>query len=142
MRGKTTNRNAVREIIEQELLKRIEGRWVKVAGSDGVYLFHRRNAHGRGIEQLVISGNPLIDGVYALKKYRLDEVYDQRLRRNVIRITVVSCDQVMGLSEIQGYPLTEQLQLLAKRFGLSCDDLSAYMQGNNPTEAEEVLLDA
>lgn len=143
MRKKTQRKDSIREAVEERLLAKLEGRWVKVAGSDGVYLLHRRNPSNRCIEQIVLSGNLSMDGVYELKDYRLEEVFDQLGNRILIKICVKNCDQRLGRSIDPG--LSEQkLAELLQEYGVTEEEFRRYFYERHYSAkmTEEILLDA
>lgn len=115
-----------------DLTRRIEGRWMRVVGAPGMYVYHRRNPSTRTLEQIVVSGNPAIDGVYVIKEFHLEEC--RRGQRRVLRMRVGDCDQTVGPCTVH------QLRAILLACGIREQEIHAVLSGQLH-EAEEMEID-
>lgn len=127
---------------KESLLNQLEGKWVKVLDSDGVFLYHRRNGSRKQVEQLVISGNALMDGIYVLKRFDLDQVFDRRLGRPVIRIHVQNYDQKMSGSDDPDFSWDQFINQVSQRLEIPSEEIKLRLKTVNiGLWEDEVILD-
>lgn len=101
------NRKKKRTIAQEEkraqLFNRINDRWVYVQSMEDdmdtyFFLKHRWQTPGSTskIEQILLSGDPLFDGLYLITDYDIDVVYDDREKKELIELKPRKFDLKVG----------------------------------------------
>jgi hypothetical protein len=134
------------------LLSRILDKWVYVKYNDGVednyvFLKHRmQNENSTSkIEQIMLSGDPLYDGIYLITDYDIDLVFDIKEGIELIDLKMKRFDLKVGLFAEED--ITETLEeLKARMIGakyLTEDEFKLYCQSTKrPPGIKRMLLSA
>lgn len=131
---RSRKRTKAQEEKRSKLLSRILDKWVYIKYNDGVednYMFlkhclQNEKSHTK-IEQIVLSGDPLQDGVYLITDYDVDAVYDKKINKELIELRPIKFDLKVGMyAEEQ---ITE-----------SYDDLKGHLIGAKYLTEEEFYV--
>lgn len=133
-----------------KLLEKIINKWVCVRQNYGdeetyVFLKHKMTESGSfsKIEQLILSGDPIQDGIYLITDYDIDVVYDIKLKRELIEIRPKKFDLKMGFYAEDEYVETMEdfrKNLIGSKY-LTEEEFELYWKNaKKPKEIEEVIL--
>lgn len=149
-RTRKKKRTKAQEEKRAKLLKHILNKWVcvKQYGQDESYLFllHKSSDDNSTskIEQIILSGDPLHDGVYLITDYDIDMVYDNHAKREMIELRPKKFDLKAGrLAEEIITDTYDDLRshLVGSKY-LTDDEFFIYCQSTSmPPGVEEMLLE-
>lgn len=133
-----------------KLLEKIINKWVCVRQNYGdgetyVFLKHKMTESGSfsKIEQVILSGDPIQDGVYLITDYDIDVVYDLKLKQELIEIKPKKFDLKVGFYAEDEYVETMddfKKHLISSKY-LTEEEFSLYWKnGKKPKEIEEIIL--
>lgn len=133
------------------LISNILDRWVCVRQSfdeeDRFYFVKHRLKDGSShskIEQIILSGDPIQDGVYDITDYDIDKKFDKSTRKEILEIRPKKFDLKVGLYTdkeiVKNFDELKKYLVNAKY--LTEDDIRLYCQSDNrPPGVEEILMD-
>lgn len=134
-----------------QLLEKILDKWVCVKqnySDEETYIFLKHVVTKGGsfskIEQVVLSGDPLSDGVYLITDYEIDVVFDFKTKQELIEIRPKKFDLKLGFfAEEDGSVETEEElknHLINAKY-LTENEFSLYCQNmKKPDDIEEIIL--
>ena len=103
MMPKRKKRTKTQEEKRSRLLSEILDEWVcvkQVVDDEEEYLFLKHRIPEGGspskIEQILLSGNALYDGIYLITDYDIDKIYDAKYKREVIELKPKKFDLKVG----------------------------------------------
>lgn len=151
-KGNTRKRKRTKAQEEKraKLLDRILDKWLYVKYNDGVddnyvFLKHRMQSENSTskIEQIILSGDPLQDGIYLITDYDIDLVYDLKEKKELIELRPKRFDLKVGLHAEED--ITETLEELKERMigakYLTEEEFKIYCQSTKrPPGIERMLL--
>lgn len=150
-RNRRKKRTKVQEEKRTKLLKHILNKWVcvkQVYGEDESYLFllHKSSddASTSKIEQIILSGDPLHDGVYLITDYDIDMVYDNKTKKEMIELRPKKFDLKAGryAEEVITNTYDDLRSHLVGAKYLTEDEFFIYCQSKQrPPGIEEMLLE-
>jgi hypothetical protein len=143
-------RTKAQEEKRMKLLHRILDKWVYVKYNDGVidtyaFLKHRiQNENSTSkVEQVLLSGEEIQDGVYLITDYDIDLVYDKKLKRELVELKMKKFDKKTGFDAeeelVQSFDELKNKLVGAKY--LNEEEFLMYCQSKEkPPGIEEMLL--
>ena len=144
-------RTKVEEEKRSKLLKHILNKWVcvkQVYGDDESYLFllHKTSddTSTSKIEQIILSGDPLHDGVYLITDYDIDLAYDNKTKKEMIELRPKKFDLKAGryAEEIITNTYEDLRNHLVNAKYLTEEEFFIYCQSKQkPPGIEEMLLE-
>jgi hypothetical protein len=149
-RARGKKRTKAEEEKRKRLLSRILNKWVFVKQSYGgeegyIFLYHRQvdeNSTSK-IEQILLSGDEIQDGLYLINDYTINMVYDHKLKREVVELKQKKFDKKTGFDAEDLVETFDELK--AKLVGakyLTEEEFFLYCQSKNkPPGLEEMYLD-
>lgn len=150
-RKRRRKRSKSQEEKRSMLISGLLDRWVCVKQSyedeDRFYFVKHRLKDGSShskIEQIILSGDPIQDGVYDITDYDIDKKFDTNSLKEILEIRPKKFDLKIGLYTdkeiVKNFDELKKYLVDAKY--LTEDDLRLYCQSNNrPPGVEEILMD-
>lgn len=150
-RTRKKKRTKAQEEKRTKLLKHILNKWVcvkQVYGEEETYLFllHKSSDDNSTskIEQIILSGDPLHDGVYLITDYDIDMVFDNKTKREMIELRPKKFDLKAGkfAEEIITNTYDDLKSHLVGAKYLTEEEFFIYCQSTNkPPGVQEMLLE-
>lgn len=147
---KSKKRTKTQDEKRSRLLSEMLDKWVyvkQIVDNQEEYLFLKHRIPEGGsiskIEQIILSGNPLFDGVYLITDYNIDKIYDAKSRKEIIELKMRKFDLKVGLyAEEEVTETYDQLKnhLVSTKY-LTEEEFMIYCQSSKkPRELQEILM--
>jgi hypothetical protein len=148
-RARKKKRTKAQEEKRAVLLDRILNKWVCVKQNDGMdenYVFMKHRVQEGGsfskLEQILLSGDSLCDGVYLITDYDIDIVIDSRTSREIVEIKPKKYDLKVGVyaEDVVVSNLNGLREHLVQKNFLTEEEFSCYCQSDNLPKGTEVII--